>query len=213
MLKRLCSLVIVLSAWNGSVAAEEMTFRAVGVDRAGTPLISATGQITRSTPTDFVGFLERNGEGRRPVVFINSPGGSVLASMELGKVLRAVGAEAIVARVVPNGEGRTAVYQAGCFSACVYAFMGARRRVVPVQSAIGIHRMFAYQDEADASGFGVVRRRQYDNGEIRARLMRYSSVMGVNPALIAAAEHISSDNIKILSQADIRRWHLAVSRP
>ena len=58
----------------------------------------------------------------------------------------------------------------------------------------------------------MVRHRRYDNGEMRGYLMRYSVDMGISPGLIVAAEHIGSASIKILSPADIRRWHLGVSR-
>ena len=132
--------------------------------------------------------------------------------MELGAALRKVGAEVIVARLAPDASGGAAVVAGGCFSACVYSLMGASRRVIPTRSRVGIHRMFAYQDEPDTSGIAMVRHRRYDNGEMRAYLMRYSADMGISPGLIVAAEHISSDDIKILSPAEIRRWHLGVSK-
>ena len=79
----------------------------------------------------------------------------MLASMEMGAVLRKAGAEVVVARLAADGDGGAAVISADCFSACVYALMGASKRVIPVQSHVGIHRMFAYQDELDANGTAV----------------------------------------------------------
>ncbi len=194
-------------------AESEMSFRAVRIGNQA-DVISATGQITEDTPDRFAAFLDENPtlRGRRPVVFLDSPGGRVVASIELGKLLRRVDAAAVVARVESDGAGNTVMTNAQCFSACVYALIGARKRVIPASSLIGIHRMFAYEAEVDASGTAEVIHRRYDNGNLRGYLMQYSSQMGVSPGLISAAEHIPSDNLKILSRAEIRRWHLGVAR-
>jgi hypothetical protein len=37
-------------------------------------------------------------------------------------------------------------------------------------------------------------------------------MMGVSPQLISAAEHITPDQLHIVSRAEISRWHLAASR-
>jgi hypothetical protein len=194
----------------GITTADAMSFRAVQLSDEGSVIV-ATGQITEATPEEFRTFLQET-YGRRnlhAVVFLDSPGGRVLASMEFGTLLRQIGAAAIVAGVYSNGEGGTVMTNGQCFSACVYAFMGARRRVVPSSSQIGIHRMFAYEQEVDASGESYLRRR-YDNGQMGSVLKRYTSAMGVNPALISLAEHVPSDGLKILSRNEIRRYHLGV---
>lgn len=193
-------------------AESEMSFRTVQLGDRGYA-ISARGQITNETPDRFIEYLNATPElrGRHPVVLLDSPGGRVLASMAFGKVLRQVGASAIVAGVSPDGGGGVALTNAECFSACVYAFMGASRRVVPSSSLIGIHRMFAYEADIDAAGAESIRRR-YDDGSMRGYLQQYSSAMGVSPGLISAAEHISSDHLKVLSRAEIRRYHLGTSR-
>ncbi len=190
-------------------ADSEMSFRTVQLGDGGYA-ISARGQITNETPDRFIAFLNDSPElrGRRPVVLLDSPGGRVLASMALGKALRQVGASAIVADVGEDG-GLT---NAECFSACVYALMGASKRLIPSSSLVGIHRMFAYQAEVDASGEFESVRRRYDDGRMRDYLRQYSSAMGVSPGLISAAERISSDHLRILSPSEIRRYHLGASR-
>ena len=145
-------------------------------------------------------------------MLLDSPGGRVLASMEFGKALRRVGAAAIVAGVSGDGEGSVALTNAQCFSACVYALMGASKRVIPSSSLIGIHRMFAYEADVDSSGEVESVHRRYDDGRMRSYLQEYSSEMGVSPGLISAAEHISSDHLKILSRSEIRRYHLGATR-
>ena len=87
-----------------------------------------------------------------------------------------------------------------------------RTDVLVATDASVMTEMFAYEAEVDPSGTTAVIHRRYDNGDLRGFLMRYSSEMGVSPGLIAAAEHVSSDELKILSRAEIRRWHLGVAR-
>ena len=221
---RLAVLAAVLSAWAmlaliPARAEGEMAFRAVRLGEARTcgadcpVVIAATGQITQATPGRFLDFIESHGGGDlHAVVFLDSPGGRVVASMEFGTLLRKIGAAAVVARVYPDGQGGSIMTNAQCFSACVYALMGAKKRVIPAASQIGIHRMFVYEDSLDASGTAILRQRRFDNGNMRAFLEGYSSEMGVSPGLIAAAETVPSSRLKILTRGEIRRWHLGVPK-
>jgi hypothetical protein len=194
-----------LSFLSGVVHAEPMQFRLiVGGNPAscfgacGTA-IAAEGEITDATPDDFRSFIRMNATGRRGpvVVFIDSPGGKIVAGTELGKSFRKIGATVAVARLV---EGSASERTGGvCFSACVYALMGAKRRIAPRGSRIGVHRMFAYD--------GVSRR--FDNGEMAAMLRRYAYMMGVSPELVVATEQGTPDAIRILTPAEIARWRLA----
>ena len=209
-----------IGAATGARAEGEMTFRAVQIGQQRScgsecpTIIAATGRITPATSSRFLDFIRQNTnrDDLHAVVFLDSPGGSVVGAMDFGTMLRRVGAAAVVARVYPGGPGGSVMTNAQCFSACVYAFMGARKRVIPAASQIGIHRMFAYEDSVDASGSYIIRRRHYDTGEGRSALMSYSAEMGVDPGLIVAAEHIPSDTLHILSRSEIKRWRLGVPR-
>ncbi len=156
-------------------------------------IIVAEGQISNETPKEFMDFLRDNVGDRdlRTVVLIDSQGGYVVASMELGRIFRRIGA----ATVVENH----------CLSACVYAFMGGIKRVAPRGAQLGIHRMFADTSE----GVFEARRRVYDDGSMAAMLMRYSSGMGVSRDLIRYAERISSGTIHFVTPAEMARWRLA----
>jgi hypothetical protein len=201
--------------------AQEMSFRLVSIGNrancgdACPAVISAEGEITNETPEVFLSFIENNvgSANLHAVVFLDSPGGKVVASMELGKILRRIGAAAIVGRVDPeSSNGVSQFLAARCLSACVYALMGAKKRVIPPQSLVGIHRMFTYVDAADPDSTMVVRYRKYDNGQMAAVLSRYTGMMGVSPALISMAEHISSDRIHIMTRAEISHFHLGSSK-
>lgn len=172
--------------------------------------IAAEGEITNSTPAAFINFVQRSAAASdlRSVVFLDSPGGKVVSSMALGQVFRKLGVATIVAR---PGSGGSQFMAGQCFSACVYALMGGRRRIIPPQSQVGIHRMFSYESRPDPAG-GMLRNIQHDDGGMREVLARYSSMMGVSRNLVDTAESTSSQSIRVLSQGEIARWRLGASR-
>ena len=134
--------------------------------------------------------------------FINSPGGKIVAGMGIGRIFRKIGVTAVVDRLAQGQEGASEPVGGICFSACVYALMGAKTRIVPSRSKVGIHRMFAHQGKS----------RRYDNGEMAAALRHYSDMMGVSPNLIAATEQGTPDTMRILTPAEIAKWRLAWPR-
>jgi hypothetical protein len=198
-------------------AGEPMTFRLLPLEDSSrcsyqcAKAIVADGEITNSTPQEFLSFVSQNLQGNvRAVVFLNSPGGRVVASMELGQIFRKLGVAAIVARAGQT-YGGTAVAAGRCFSACVYALMGGSKRIIPPQSKVGVHRMFQYEASVDPSGGATIYRR-HDDGKMRAMLSRYSRQMGVNSRVIEDAERTSSDSLHVLSNGEIARWRLGQPR-
>jgi hypothetical protein len=216
MLKAFLALAAALafSAFAAPVkAGEPMTFRLLPLEdssRCGyecAQAIVADGEITNSTPQEFLSFVSTHLQGNvRAVVFLNSPGGRVVASMELGQIFRRLGVAAIVARAGQT-YGGTALAAGHCFSACVYALMGGSKRIIPPQSKVGVHRMFQYEASMDSAGGATIYRR-YDTGKMRAMLSRYSKQMGVNSRVIEDAERTSSDSLHVLSNGEIARWRL-----
>jgi len=216
----LVSGALALALCVGGAAAQAMSFRLAPVVspescRGPCPnAIVADGEITDETPDEFMAFVgsrARGGGDVRSIVLLNSPGGKVVAAMKLGRMFRAVGAAAIVARAGEGPDGRVHIMAGRCFSACVYALMGGRKRVVPTQSLVGIHRMFAMDGGIDPTG-AHERQRRYDDGGMRDALAKYSSDMGVSRDLINRAEQTSTDSIHILSPQEIARWRLGSSR-
>ena len=202
----------------GPAEAEDMTFRVVPINNPATcksrcvEAIAADGEITNSTPDDFVSFLERTSQDPRvrSVVLLNSPGGKVVASMQLGVALRKVGALAIVGQADPVGGRRAGVVLTGggCYSACVYALMGAKKRIIPRGSKVGIHRMFVYEWERDGDSDAMKEMRVYGSSDLRSQLSDYAATMGVSRDLITTAERINPDSIHILTPKEIEHWHL-----
>ncbi|MCX7899135.1 MAG: hypothetical protein N2444_03475 [Methylocystis sp.] len=199
--------------------AEEMGFRLVGLSSGHCgehcpQVIAAQGEIAESTPDAFIRFVRenvRNGN-LRAIVLIDSLGGKVVASMELGQAIRRLGMEVIVARPAADETSQNMALVSGrCYSACVYALMGGKRRVIPAQSRVGVHRMFNYTTTFDLSE-GLVRERNYDDGGMRATLSRYATMMGVSRELVYLAERTSPDQLYVLTGADIARWRLGTRR-
>ena len=197
--------------------AEDMAFRLVPVGDAArcgskcVEVIAAEGEIVSGTPRAFVDFIKGNlGDKRvRSVVLFHSPGGSVGASMQLGMVLRNIGAATVVARARNGAGAQTSGFSAGrCYSACVYALMGGKRRIVPPESEVGIHRSFSIFVGADPGREYAASRVQIDNGSTGAAIGRYSDLMGISRDLINSAQKTLPDSIHILTRAEITRWRL-----
>jgi hypothetical protein len=199
------------SAAPAAVAEQApMTFRSVNFDSndcgANCPqVIVADGVIEADTPQAFVDFAKEASQSRRlrSVIFMNSPGGNVVASMELGAAFRRLRAAVVVAGFASVGS-RSGPVSGQCLSACVYALMGATQRVAPPESRLGLHRM-SLEAPGDSGG-GLADRR------LVAILARYAAQMGVSPALVWSAESQTPGALHILSPAEIARWRLAATR-
>lgn len=216
-------LAAALTYSSAAARASEMVFQLVPYGHGGpcgrdcTDVISAEGEITNDTPRRFLEFVAQNLDNQRlrSVVFLHSPGGGVAAAMKLGRMFRKTGVLAVVARVRPpeTAGGPTVALPGGrCFSACVYALMGARKRVVPPTSLVGIHRMFFYDYEKDPTTGQSLTQRTFGTSAFVDQLARYAASMGVSRELIYMAEKIDPDNIHILTGAELRRWRLGTQK-
>jgi hypothetical protein len=175
-------------------------------------VIVADGVIEAETPQAFVDFLKAGGADKklRRIVFFNSRGGNVVASMVFGHILRGLRIAGVVGRFEAGGD--PGPYVGECLSACVYALMGAVRRVAPPGSEIGLHRMSIIESR----GGGFLRppqlTRSFADPPMVAVLGRYARRMGVDPALVHTAESLPPDTVHVLSREEIRRWSLATSQ-
>ena len=134
-----------------SPQGETMTFRLVeGTGPGGAKKwVSATGQIQRGSLAAFTSFTKANNIEGLPLV-LDSNGGSVLAAMAIGRLVRAARMQTSVGRTISTGEQeavRTADVR--CASACVLLLMGGIGRSVSEDARIEVH-MFSV--ELDAEG-------------------------------------------------------------
>ena len=176
-------------------------------------VIVAEGVIESDTPQMFVDFLRSaSGDAQlRRIVFFDSRGGNVVASMVFGHILRELRVGGIVGRF--EGASGSGPFVGECLSACVYAMMGAVRRVAPAGSQVALHRMSIVENETGGGWFGPAHvTRSFADKPMVAILKRYARHMGVDPAMVALAESLSPDNMHLLTPAEMRRWSFATGR-
>ena len=216
----LCLFLVATGAMGSAAADPAMDFQLMTLaGKAGCPrdcadVIVADGEIDNETAGRFVSFLSSHIQDRdlRPVVLLQSPGGTVVGAMQLGTVFRKIGAAVIVAGTRSAGEGEQVdLVQGACVSACVYAFIGGARRVVPSISLLGIHRMAITQDVEDANGQRG-RLQIFGSPDIVAALASYTKAMGVDPHMISYAETIAPEHLHIVPPREIARWRLGRPR-
>jgi hypothetical protein len=208
-----------VSGLPAATRASEMVFGLVtledGTCGARCPrVVVASGRIDSSSDKTFLAFARRlpDEENIRTVVLLDSPGGNVAASMRLGAIWRKLKLAVVVARPRIMARGRAdAVLAGGCYSSCVYALMGGATRVVPAGSKVGVHRMHRLTYERDPAG-GVMSARQLAGDRILSGMKGYARRMGIDPRLIALAESISPDDMRVLTAGEIRRFRLGRPR-
>jgi hypothetical protein len=194
--------------------------------------IGADGAIDADAARRLRALLGRVGERRLPI-FFHSPGGSVEGALAIGRLMRARGLTAGVAWTVPQGcdarqpreESCDRLKRSGrelnarlntdttmCFSACVYAIVGAATREIAPGARLGIHSSsFTFGDDDDSASARPSPRIMRETIEASyERLGHYFSEMGIDPDLVTAARAIANDKIRVLSRAEI--WRFKIDR-
>ncbi|MGL4324228.1 MAG: hypothetical protein ACRCTD_09320 [Beijerinckiaceae bacterium] len=211
-----------------SPALADMTFRAVTLTEGRLckggqcpTAIMAEGEITRASADQYLEFLKRQIPARNGkianVVFVHSPGGSVIGSIQLGLVWRKLNTMVMVARPdAPqagwfSSENTQALHvrPAGCFSACVYALMGGTKRVVPDESKLGVHQTHRIEYERDIANNSALQKRLAGSERGTPLLKAYAKAMGINGGLIDLAQSTTPDSIRTLTPQEIRRFKLS----
>lgn len=193
--------------------------------------IAADGAIDRAAPQRLRALLGRLGKRKLPIYF-HSPGGSVTAAMEIGRLMRARAMTAGVARTLPLGcdllQQREAACDAlkrsgselpsdlrtqktMCNSSCVYALIGAAVHEVAAGAALGIHTIALAK--LDKHGLrkpdALAAPQPGDAVKLRAaeqELAQYAAAMGVSRALVEAATAVAYDKIRFVSRDEIARF-------
>ena len=191
-------------------SAAQMTFQTVkiGSGNCGDTcpvVVVANGGIEASTPSDFAAEVASLGAaGNQLTVFMSSPGGNVEAAMQLGEMFRNLHVKAVITRMDPNKPGaRRGGY---CVSACVYAMMGAVRRIAPPDAKIGLHRM-----SVETIGFTGISHHTV-GPDLVSKVTEYAERMGVSGALVASAESQVPELVHLLSYSEMSNWRIATAQ-
>ena len=214
----LLGLAVALAPGWASAGSQPMQFHVAPLQSANCGykcpnVVIADGVIEPDTPQQFIDFTRDAARSShiKSLMLINSPGGNVVASMEFGVKLRELGMAAIVAGYGSDGM-RAGPTPGECVSACVYALMGAVRRVAPVESRVALHRMSVSQTELTTrSHVGHTIRRLADDRLVDI-VARYARTMGVSPEVVLRAEAGDPDHIQPLTANEMRRWRLATPK-
>lgn len=155
--------------------------------------IAAVGEITSSTPDEFVAFLNKIDDlGFRPhSVTFHSPGGSLLGGVTLGAVIRKLKLDTHV------GEGST------CSSACMLAFIGGWSRKVTHDGRIGNHQI--RNTETDIGSIQGIQ-------DLIGFLTEYHQEMNVSPLAVTAAMTRRSHEMYWYSPTERRDWGIVTKR-
>lgn len=160
-------------------------------------------------------------KGRNLPIVFNSLGGVIGEALVLGRILRERRMVASVGESYPEGckaqiaadescrrimvakpELKAQLRTAGavCYSACVYALLGASARHVPADARVGIHG----SSPTDVSTRpGALTPEQLHNNR-----KRYILEMGANPGLQDSASKVPPANVHVLSRDELVRYRV-----
>jgi hypothetical protein len=217
-------LVLILCAWFGAsgsgvwllsspASAATMTFSLAKLQGAGLckpdcpVIIFANGQISPDSPEDFARFVTSTPglSKTRNAVMISSPGGQVVGALMLGLLWKQLNMTVIVAEPLTDTDKNIiAIRAARCYSACAYALIGARTRVVPDGSQVGIHRMHSIRFSRDPADNRFQSDYVLAPEDQVAILRNYTKIVGINPKLIDLAETVAPTTIRVLTAAEMK---------
>lgn len=174
------------------------------------PQILATGEIDPEAPERLRSFL--GGYPHKPTIIFDSPGGSLKAGLQLGLLIREAGLSTRVApevrqELTPSADGITGfevlARDAGCYSACAFAFMGGVSRTIEQGGKLGVHQFYGGEGESAESSAQVV----------TAMLSQYVSGMGVGRDVLDVAGFTDSSTMTLISREDAITYNLDNQHP
>jgi ATP-dependent protease ClpP protease subunit len=124
-------------------------------------------------------------------VDVDSQGGEIFASLEIGRIMRAEGASIAVG---PGAE---------CISACVFLLMGAIERTISGNARVGIHR-----PSLRAPPRGGPRQASEDEVVVAMseQLVLYAQQMNVPRTIIDALMVVPPDRVELLSASELAAY-------
>ena len=176
--------------------------------------ILAEGTIQPESGRKFETFLRNRKQHKqalppRPTVVFDSPGGSVIGGMELGRVIRKNKLDTEMAdsysQVAENDQSKKAavIERAVCASACVIAFSGGMTRSAQRGARLGIHQFSGGQGNIGDSATQVT----------VVVLASYFEEMGINRSLLDRASLVPASSIAWVSESDAKRFRLDNTAP
>ena len=161
--------------------------------------IYASGEITDGAADRFLAFVRQNKvEGVK--IHFNSPGGSLLEGMKLGRAIRTMGFSTTVGVYNPHyveGSNQTAI----CASACAYAFAGGTSRFLSEYTGrLGIHQFYSNDSAGVSDGTAQ---------QISGLIVAYLDQMGVDAKAFTVSTLADRNDVIWLTPADALKLRFA----
>ncbi len=163
------------------------------------------GEIDSGAPARVAEALKKAGSDGADV-YINSPGGNLLAGIQIGQLIRKAGANTRIGSIEPDPSeiitGKLGIkYLPGyCMSACSLAFLGGVYRYANEGSKYGVHR-FSSGALPETNDLDVAQ-------VISAAVSAYIREMGVDTALFELMVQKGKDDIRILSATELTQLNV-----
>ena len=168
--------------------------------------ISAEGEITAETPAAFEKVLENASIWKNQRIAMSSPGGSVLAGMKLGAIIRQHQFLTAVATSVKKDGPISSLAPGECASSCVFAFAGGIERSVVAPSRVGVHQISI--DYKSLYKTSVVSVENLDLSFATSQIVIGLTIshfleMGIDPSIVPIMTTKQPTEIKWLSETEL----------
>jgi hypothetical protein len=156
------------------------------------------GQFDRGATARLAGLIAQQGISQASV-YLNSPGGSLIAGMAIGRLLREQRFQTHVGKRTAD-ERQPAI--GVCYSACPFAYAGGVARFLEKGSVLGIHRATNRVPVANEVAFEQV---------LSGEAMGYLTAMGVDSGMFAMMARIPPNGIRLLTREEAVQLNLVNS--
>ena len=156
--------------------------------------IYASGIIDDDAPARLLALIKKNNIPPNSSISLNSPGGSLMAGMKLGKLIRSRGFTTEIERY--NAASDPHFVPGKCFSACTLAFLGGTWRYMRPGSLYGVHRFYFTKPTGADSDVAQM---------LSAVVIQYIRDMGVDPELFSEMSTAGKDDITLIPERELER--------
>ncbi|TQF28140.1 hypothetical protein UNPF46_27820 [Bradyrhizobium sp. UNPF46] len=203
--RKIYALALLLAFQSGSADAQSnMTVKGfppeLPIEIAGNGwFVFLDGDIDPDAPQRFEQYVTQNRIPDRSIVYLNSPGGSLAAGIELGRLFRKYGFSTDIGRKSPFSPKRYDIDAGGCYSACAYAYLGGQFRYLKQGSRYGVHQFKSVRADERIEGTAQV---------ISALAVEYMRSMDVDPDLFTLSAAASPDGMQEIDKVTLERLNV-----
>lgn len=194
--------------------------------------IMAEGMITSETPVLFAKLFQQLGERKLPII-IHSPGGSIIAAIQIGYIIRARKLDVAVGRTNYEGcepfgrkctagggdtghyRGRVVSHKAYCLSACPLILASGSARLAGIDAVVGVHKWQFDAMPGTSPKKQSSKKSKPDpgwDGVVRRMITDFLDKMGNSAALVGDMEKAPFTSINLLDMKRRQKLDL-ITRP